>query len=214
MRTSTRRGAWYAVALTYHVLQYNTDLIPPATRPTTYEALREARSFGSMAILDGDLTWLRGLVESRGRDEAVQLLEPLARQAVRPVADARSLSALVTAGQQAVAIDTYLDAVERDRRGGGKTGWVPIEPVITQPVAMVLAAGSERPNAARLFANFMLSPDAQAVLAGLGRVPSRPDVDPEPQTLVRGIRTRMTLPPQGVVEREMRALWNEIWSRR
>ena len=42
----------------------------------------------------------------------------------------------------------------------------------------------------------MLSPDAQVVLAAAGRVPSRPDVDPEPQTLVRGLSTHVTLPPR------------------
>jgi len=207
-------GAWYAVAVTYHVLEYNTELIPPAQRPTTYEALNDPRYVGAIAAPSEDLTWLRGLVEARGREATIQLLQPLAALAVRPVPDARSLSALVTAGQQAIGIDIPLDAVERDRRGGGKAGWVGVEPVVTQPVAMVMAANSARPNAARLFANFMLSPDSQVALALAGRVPARQEVDPEPQTLVRGIQTRLTLPPQGAVERDMRALWNEIWGRR
>lgn len=207
-------GAWYAVAVTYHVLQYNSELVPPTIRPTTYEALRDARFFGGLAILDDDLTWLRGLVETRGRDATIQLLQPLVHMSVRPVVEAKTLSALVTSGQRVVAIDNLLDNVERDRRGGGKTGWVAVEPVITQPVAMVTSAATGRPNATRLFANFMLSPDAQQVLAASGRVPARPEVDPEPQTLVRGLRTRLTLPPQGAVEREIRAVWSEIWTRR
>ena len=78
---------------------------------------------------------------------------------------------------------------------------------------MALAARSTRPNAARLFANFMLSPDAQVVLAAAGRVPSRSDVDPEPQTLVRGLATHVTLPPQGAAETDLRLRWTDLWKR-
>jgi ABC-type Fe3+ transport system substrate-binding protein len=206
-------GAWYAVAVTYHVLEYNIELVAPPSRPLKYEALRDPRYFGRLAIFADDLTWLRGLVEVAGRDQVVALLRPLADQAVVTRNDPRTLSAFVTAGQHAVAIDSPLDVVERDRRAGGKTGWVAIEPVITQPVGMALAARSPRVNAARLFANFMLSPDAQVVLAAAGRVPSRADVDPEPQGLVRGLSTHVTLPPLGAAERDLRALWTELWKR-
>ena len=204
-------GAWYAVAMTYHVLQYNTEQVIPSSRPEAYEQLRHPDYFGRLSVPAEDLTWLRGLVDSRGRDATVDLLRPLAEQGTVQRGDPRALSAFVTSGQQAIGIDSALDVVERDRRGGGKTGWVAIEPVIVQPVGMALAARSPRANAAKLFANFMLSPDAQTVLARAGRVPSRPDVDPEPQSLVRGIKTQVTLPPQGAMERDLRALWNDIW---
>lgn len=207
-------GAWYAVAATYHVLQYNTDQVPFSSRPTTYEMLRHPGYFGRLAVLDEDLTWLRGLVEARGQDAAVGLLRPLAQQAVATRRDARTLSAFVTAGAYAVAIDNRLDVVERDRRGGGKTAWLAVEPVVVQPLAMVVAAASDRPNAARLAANFLLSRDAQTVLAEGGRVPSRLDVSPEPPTLVHGLRTHVTLPPEGTTIGELRTLWSQIWSGR
>jgi len=205
-------GAWYAVAMTYHVLQYNTEQVIPSSRPMAYEQLRHPDYFGRLSVPSEDLTWLRGLVESRGRDATVELLRPLAEQGTLQRGDPRVLSAFVTSGQQAIGIDSVLDVVERDRRGGGKTGWVAIEPVVVQPLGMALAARSPHPNAARVFANFMLSPDAQSVLALAGRVPSRPDIDPEPQAMVRGIKTQVTLPPQGAMERDLRALWNDIWS--
>jgi ABC-type Fe3+ transport system substrate-binding protein len=120
----------------------------------------------------------------------------------------------VTAGDEAVAIDARLDVVERERRGGGKTAWVGPDPVIAQPLAMVVSAATDRPNGARLVANYLLSPDAQVILASAGRVPSRADVDPEPQTLVRGLRAHLTLPPEGQAERELWDLWKELWGRR
>ena len=207
-------GAWYALASTLHVIQDNVEQVPPAYVPPSYDALRHPGYVGRLAIEDLSLTWLKGLIEIRGRDAASDLVRGLAKQAVTLRRGARTLVVFVTAGDDAVAIDARLDVVERERRAGGKTAWVGPDPVIAQPLAMVVSAATDRPNGARLVANYLLSPDAQAILAAAGRVPSRADVDPEPRTLVRGLRTQLTLPPEGPAERELRDLWQELWGRR
>ena len=66
----------------------------------------------------------------------------------------------------------------------------------------------------KLIGNFLLSPDAQVILAEAGRVPSRSDVEPDPRTLVQGLHPHLTLPPEGAAEQELRALWRELWGRR
>jgi ABC-type Fe3+ transport system substrate-binding protein len=206
-------GAWYALAATYHVVQYNTELVPPDSVPTSYEALQHPGYFGRLAIENEDLVWLRGLDETRGREAADTLIRGLAEQAVTFRPDARTLVVFVTAGQQAVAIDARLDVVERERRAGGKTLWTAFDPVIAQPLAMVVSAASDRPTSAKLVGNFLLSLDAQAILASAGRVPSRSDADPEPQSLVRGIQPHIVLPPEGPAEREYRQRWADLWNR-
>ena len=207
-------GAWYALASTFHVIQYNTEQVPPAHVPPTYDALRHPGYLGRLAIEDLNLTWLKGMIETRGRDATGDLIRGLAQQAVTFRRDARSLVVFVTAGDDAVAVDARMDVVERERRRGGKTAWVGPDPVIAQPLAMVVSAATDRPNGARLVANFLLSADAQVILAAAGRVPSRADVDLEPQSLVRGLRTQVTLPPEGQAERELWDLWRELWGRR
>lgn len=207
-------GAWYGLASTLHVIQYHTEQVPPTDVPSSYDALRHPGYVGRMAIEDFNLVWLKGLIEVRGRDGAAELVRSLAQQAVTFRRDARQVVAFVTAGDEAVAIDARMDVVERERRGGGKTAWVGPAPAIAQPLAMVVSADTDRPNGARLVANYLLSPDAQSILASAGRVPSRPDVDTEPQPLVRGIRAHLTLPPEGQAERELRDLWRELWGRR
>jgi iron(III) transport system substrate-binding protein len=207
-------GAWYAVAATYHVVQYNSEQVLQPAGLTTYEALLDPRFFGRLAIEDLSLTWLRGLIEIRGREAAIQLIKALAQQAVTFRDDQRSLVVFVTAGQQASAIDARMEAVERERRAGGKTAWVGVDPLVVQPLAMVVSAGTDRPNAARLVANFLLSPDAQVILAGGGRVPARSDVDPDPQSLIQGLHPYVVLPPEAAAERELRELWLEAWGRR
>src|SRR4051794_7256022 len=75
-------GAWYAVATTLHVIQYNAEQVPPAYVPPTYDALRHPGYLGRLAIEDLNLTWLKGLIEVRGRDAASDLVRGLAQQAV------------------------------------------------------------------------------------------------------------------------------------
>jgi ABC-type Fe3+ transport system substrate-binding protein len=207
-------GAWYALAATYHVVQYNSEQVPQPAALTSYETLLDSWAFGRLAIEDYDLVWLRGLIEVRGQDGAASLIRGLAGQSVTFRNDQRSLVVFVTAGQNTVAIDARMDAVERERRGGGKTAWVGVDPVITQPLAMAVSATSDRPNAAKVVANFLLSQDAQVILASAGRVPSRTDVQPDPPTLIQGLQTHLTLPPEGQAERDLRALWLDLWGRR
>jgi iron(III) transport system substrate-binding protein len=207
-------GAWYALSATYHVVQYNSEQVAQPAALTTYEALLDQRVFGRLAIEDYDLTWLRGLIEIRGRDGAMQLVRSLSQQSVTFRDERRALVVFVTAGRQAAAIDARMDVVERERRSGGKTAWLGVDPVIVQPLAMVVSAGTDRPNAAKLVASFLLSQDAQVILASAGRVPSRTDVQPEPPTLIQGLHAHYTLPPEGPAEADLRQLWLELWGRR
>ncbi|MFN8635733.1 MAG: ABC transporter substrate-binding protein [Chloroflexota bacterium] len=207
-------GAWYAVASTYHVVQYNNEQVSPQRIPKTYDDLLDPVFFGRLAIEDQDLIWLRSLVETRGRESTIELVRALAQQSVTFRTDPRTLVVFVTSGQQSVGIDARMDVVERERRAGGKTAWIGVDPVPVQPLAMVVSVATDRPNATRLVANYLLSQDVQSVLAHAGRTPSRPDVDTEPATLTRGLRPRVVLPPDASAERELVDLWRELWGRR
>jgi len=204
-------GAWYGVAVTYYVLQVHTEQVASGQRPTRYEDLAEPRFFGRLAVDAEALGWFKGLIESGGHQATVDTLKGLAQQGVVTSNDPRQLADLVSAGRQSVAVANRLDAVERNRRAGAKTAWVAIEPVVVQPTVAVVHARASRPNAARLFVNLLLSADGQTLLARQGRVPSRQDIDPEPQGLVRGLRTHFTLPPEGQLERDLRALYADLW---
>jgi iron(III) transport system substrate-binding protein len=208
------RGRWFSVAVTHHVLQYNIEEVPFGERPTAYETLRQPRYVGRLAVEEDGVTWLKGLIEARGRQPTLDLLAPLAAQGVVVRRDPIQLSAMLGAGRSGVAIANRLHVVEQDRRTGAKVAWVGIEPVVTQPTAVVVAADAPSPNGARLIANLLLSADAQHALAQHGRVPARFDVSPEPQGLVSGLRTHLTAPPVGEDEQALRALYTDLWNGR
>ncbi|MGE3911687.1 MAG: ABC transporter substrate-binding protein [Chloroflexota bacterium] len=211
---SDSEGGWYSVAAIYHVMQYSTEQVPPPYVPKSYEALLDPGYFGRLAIEELQLVWLHGLVQARGQDSAAALVRGLAGQGVTFRKDTRTLVAFVTAGEHAIGIDARLEAVEREMAGGGKTDWVAVEPVTVEPLGMAVSATTDRPNGARLVANYLLSMDVQQMLLESGRVPARRDVDADPDSRVRDLKTQIVLPPTGPAEAELRTLWNDLWGRR
>src|SRR3712207_9356967 len=89
------------------------------------------------------------MLETRGQQQAVDLLRPLAGQGVATRRDPIELSAFLAAGRHAVAVANRLDTVERDRRTGAKAAWGAIQPVVVHPTAVVVADDAPRPNGAR-----------------------------------------------------------------
>src|SRR2546428_11164967 len=63
------------------------------------------------------------------------------------------------------------NAISMNRRGK-PIDWKPVEPVIGRPQAIGLAANAPHPNAALLFADFVLSPVGQQLFYSMGRDPS------------------------------------------
>jgi iron(III) transport system substrate-binding protein len=202
---------WHAVAATHWIFQTNTELVPPTARPTRYDQLAHSGWHGKLVLDSGAHTWLRGLFELHGRPTVVATLRPLARQAIHFRSGAEEVSARISAGQHAAAIANTLDAVERDKRLGAKTTWNALGTVIVQPFAVAVLDRAAHPNAASIFANFLLGGDAQLLLARHGRVPARADIDPEPQELLAGVATHVTRPVTGQEAAELRATWDELW---
>ena len=58
------------------------------------------------------------------------------------------------------------------KKRGAPVDWAPVEPVIARPQGIGVARHAPHPHAALLFADFMLSPEAQEMLNTMGRTPS------------------------------------------
>ena len=78
---------------------------------------------------------------------------------------------LIASGEVDVGLTAYYANVASAKRRGASVDWAAVEPVIARPQGIGIARQAPHPNAALLFADFMLSPQAQAMLAGMGRVP-------------------------------------------
>ena len=74
-------------------------------------------------------------------------------------------------GEIEVGLTAYQSNVLSLKKRGAPIDWAPVEPMIARPQGIGLAREAPHPNAALLFADFMLSPQAQQMLAAMGRGP-------------------------------------------
>ena len=63
------------------------------------------------------------------------------------------------------------------KKAGAPLEWVPVEPVVAKLHPVAITAQAPHPNAAKLFADYLLSKEGQTTLRDLGNHPSRPDVE-------------------------------------
>ena len=58
------------------------------------------------------------------------------------------------------------------KRKGAPIDYVPVQPVVARPQGIGIARNAPHPNAAQLFADYVLSPEGQTLFESMGRVPA------------------------------------------
>src|SRR2546428_8911464 len=81
-------------------------------------------------------------------------------------------------------------------RRGARAAWLPRGRGVFKVIPAMIAAKAPHPNAARLFADFILSKEGQEMLRHFQRIPVRKDVEPDPPRLFRGFK-RVLESPEG-----------------
>ncbi|MGH7782897.1 MAG: hypothetical protein ACREO5_03510, partial [Candidatus Binatia bacterium] len=82
----------------------------------------------------------------------------------------------------------YGTRAEEFKKRGAPIDWVPMEFVIAAVEPLAVAARAPNPNSARLFIDFLLSKESQTLMRERSRIPSRPDVPPDPPRLTQGLK--------------------------
>ena len=179
--------AWFPDRLSYLGVAYNTKLVHREDLPRTYEGFLDPKWQGRLGIEASDIVWLAGSVKFWGQDRGMKFFNGLA--AMKP--DVRTghtlLTQLVAAGEVPVGLTVYSSGVVAHKRTGAPIDWVPIEPVIGQPLGIGLAKDAPHPHAALLFADFVLAPEGQRIIQQRARVPVNRVVDSSFNRQVFGI---------------------------
>jgi iron(III) transport system substrate-binding protein len=87
------------------------------------------------------------------------------------------MAELVASGELPLAATIYNHNIERLAVKGAPVKWKAINPTFGRPNAIGLARRAPHPNAALLFADFMLSKEGQTLIKERNRVPSSLSVD-------------------------------------
>lgn len=202
-----------AVSTTFYSIFYNTNLAKPSDLPKTYQDLLHPRWIGMVAIDQEDTEWLAALIETMGRENAIEFAKKLAANKPNIRRGHTLLGQLVAAGESAIFPDQYLHSGINLKKAGAPVDMYFIEPVLTQTSdAVWVARRSSRPHSGIFFIDFLFSREVQTMLAGFGRLASRRDV-----SLSYGLDTKKIhyLSRQWVGEnyRELNDLFRQIFAR-
>ena len=190
--------------MNFFVVAYNTTKVKRDELPRTLEGFLDPKWKGRLGIEATDAEWMATLVKQWGeRGDA------FFRRLADMKPDVRKghvlLAELISAGEIAVGLTVYNANAESLKRKGGPIDWAPVEPVVGRPQGIGIARNAPHPHAALLFADFVLSPEGQALFESMGASPLRR------KSRVRSTTFRSCRRPATVLEEASR--WNREWDR-
>jgi iron(III) transport system substrate-binding protein len=199
---------WFGDRANLWVVGYNTDKIKREELPAALEGFADPRWKGRLALEATDSDWMYGVVSFMGEARGLEFFRRLA--ALKP--EMRKghvlVAQLVAAGELPLCLTTYSGNANSIKAKGGPIDWAAVEPLVGRPQAIAVAANAPHPNAALLFADFVLSPEGQQLLGDLGRVPS----SRTQTTLLDTHKYVMVDPIKSLAEApKWEALWNELF---
>ncbi len=198
---------WVSDRVDFFVVAYNTAKVRREELPETYEGFLDPKWKGRIGIEATDQEWLAGLAKHWGEKRALDFFRKLV--AMKP--DVRKghvlLAELVAAGEVPVGLTNYASNAASMKKREKPIDWKPVEPVVGRPQAIGLAANAPHPNAALLFADFVLSPEGQRLFDSMGRFPSSQKV----KSSIGGFSFLM-LDPITLIDEDEKwlKLWNEL----
>jgi iron(III) transport system substrate-binding protein len=201
-----RHRLWIPDRLNFFVVAYNPRKFKPDELPKTYEGFLDPKWKGRIALEATDAEWMGGVVKHWGEARGMGFFRKLSD--MRP--DMRKghvlLVQLIASGEVDVGLTAYYANAESFKRRGAPVDWAPVAPMIARPQGIGVVRNAPHPHAALLFADFMLSPRAQEMLAGMGRVPVSRAVKSE----TSGLNYVMSDPAVVLDENDK---WQRLWDK-
>lgn len=201
-----KHGLWVPDRLNFFVVAYNPRKFKPEDIPKTYEGFLDPKWKGRISLEATDAEWMGGVVKTWGEARGMAFFRRLAE--MKP--DMRKghvlLVQLIASGEVDVGLTAYYANAASFKRRGAPVDWAAVEPVIARPQGIGVARHAPRPHAAMLFVDFMLSPEAQAMMADMGRVPVSRAVKAD-----TGITDYVMSDPAVILDEN--AKWQALWDR-
>jgi iron(III) transport system substrate-binding protein len=157
---------WTTVRESYVGFAYNKSFLNAADVPKNFDGLMKPALRDNMG-LSGDDTGARSvgaMVKTKGET----FLKRLKEQNIRMHMMAGSaLTQLVAAGEIFASPSQFYSATNVAAKRGAPVAWVPMDLVVASAGGAAVYANTQRPHAALLFTDFLLSPDGQKLYEDL-----------------------------------------------
>jgi iron(III) transport system substrate-binding protein len=180
-------GTWTSFFINTHVTVYNTNLVKKQEVPKTFEDFIHPRWKGKIALRDNDFDNFGMMLKVMGREKGLNFMRRLAAQGVDLRSSFTAAIQGIAGGDIPIGMNLYATHTEQFKKKEAPVEWAPMEFVLASVEPLGVGARAPNPNAARLFVDFLLSKEAQTMMRDRSRIPSRPDVPPNPPELTRGL---------------------------
>ena len=163
---------WFSDRANLWVTGYNTGKLRREELPAALDGFADPKWKGRLSLEATDSDWMYGVVNFMGEARGLEFFRKLS--ALKPEMRKGHIlvAQLVAAGELSVCLTVYSGNADSIKSKGGPIDWVAVEPLVGRPQAVAIAKNAPHPHAALLFADFILSPEGQKLLADMGRVPS------------------------------------------
>ncbi|MBI4488317.1 MAG: extracellular solute-binding protein [Deltaproteobacteria bacterium] len=177
------------VSLQIQALTYNTKKIKGADLPKTWEDIANPKYKGMVALDDpmraGPLSSMLAGLKTLWKDDArwTRFVKGLKALNVPVHKSTSAMFRLVIAGEYAIAMPALLHDVVHEMGRGTPIDFVKTAPPVVFPRQAGIYIKAPHPNAAKLFAEWLITPEGQAAIDSVGRevsrkgVPSKTSVD-------------------------------------
>ena len=158
-------GNWHSMYSLTTALIYNTQSLKPEQAPKSYDELLSPMWKGKM-LFDPEAGFiLAALEEAWGRDKAVNYLTRLAKQDLSFRRGGTLTTQVVSSGEYPIGIAINGETSAAIREKGAPLGFKVLAPAIVKPEGFFVMKNAPHPHAALLFAEWVLSDEAQNFLA-------------------------------------------------
>ena len=166
---------WRALPIS---ILYNTEMVKPNEAPKTFDDLLSPKWTGKISMPDPTrhtttAQFLWNLSKFKG-DKWLDYVKALAKQQPILVESLAPVTTTIIKGETPVGI-TYIKHMKQYK---GPLGYVLMDKYLTDPNYMSLSAKTTRPNAARLYIEFVCSAEGQKAAADEGEFPMLPGIVP------------------------------------
>ncbi|TMA13319.1 MAG: extracellular solute-binding protein [Deltaproteobacteria bacterium] len=180
-------GTWTSFFINTHVLVYNTMLVKKDELPRSYAELINPKWKDKIAVPE-DFDIFGMMLKVMGREKGLNFMRRLAAQGVS-LRESYSLAIQgIASSEIPLGVNLYGTRTEEFKKKGAPVDWIPLEFVLASLEPLSVAAKASHPNSAQLFVDFLLSKEAQSLMRTRFRIPSRPDVPPDPPELTKGLK--------------------------
>jgi len=180
-------GTWTSFFMNTHVLVYNTKLVKKDEVPKTYEEIINSK-WKDKITMSEDFDIFGMMLKVMGRAKGLDFMRRLAAQGV-VLKNSYSLAIQgIASNEVPLGVNLYGTRTEEFKKKGAPVDWIPLEFTLASLEPLAVGAKALHPNSARLFVDFLLSKEAQSLMRVHFRIPSRPDVAPDPPELTKGLK--------------------------